>query len=178
MSTGVAQSKAVLAQHSKSFAAAARLLPAECREDVAVVYAWCRLCDDAIDRAPAAEQQAALCRSRAQLDAIYDGEPQSDPILCAFQQVVDKRQVPKSYPLELLAGMEMDAVGTRYDHLDSLLLYCHRVAGTVGLMMCHVMGLRDAAALTNASHLGIAMQLTTISRDVAEDCGWILPLRR
>jgi len=65
--------------------------------------------------------------------------------------------------------MEMDVRGASYDRLEDLLLYCHRVAGTVGLMMCHVMDVRDPAALRSAAHLGIAMQLTNICRDVAED---------
>ena len=58
---------------------------------------------------------------------------------------------------------------TRYANLRELLLYCYRVAGTVGLMMSHVMGLRDESALKHAADLGIAMQLTNIARDVTED---------
>ena len=65
--------------------------------------------------------------------------------------------------------MEMDVRGASYPSLADLLLYCHRVAGTVGLVMCHVMGVRDPRALKRAAHLGIAMQLTNICRDVAED---------
>jgi phytoene synthase len=65
--------------------------------------------------------------------------------------------------------MEMDVRGVRYQSSEELLLYCYRVASTVGLMMCHVMGVRDRAALRPAAHLGLAMQLTNICRDVAED---------
>src|ERR1051325_7425060 len=65
--------------------------------------------------------------------------------------------------------MAMDVRGTRYGSLRELLLYCYRVAGTVGLMMAHVMGLRDESALKHAADLGIAMQLTNIARDVIED---------
>ena len=53
--------------------------------------------------------------------------------------------------------------------LKELLLYCYRVAGTVGLMMSHVMGLRDESALKHAADLGIGMQLTNIARDIIED---------
>jgi len=63
----------------------------------------------------------------------------------------------------------MDARGTRYGTLKELLLYCYRVAGTVGLMMSHVMGLRDECALKHAADLGIAMQLTNVARDITED---------
>src|SRR5258708_28576510 len=53
--------------------------------------------------------------------------------------------------------------------MDDLMLCCYRVAGTVGLMMCHVMGVSDRRALRHAAHLGMAMQLTNICRDVMED---------
>jgi phytoene synthase len=60
-------------------------------------------------------------------------------------------------------------MGTFYPSYATLLSYCFRVAGTVGLMMSHVMGVRDEAALRHAAHLGMAMQLTNICRDIAED---------
>jgi phytoene synthase len=63
----------------------------------------------------------------------------------------------------------MDVRATHYANFTDLLLYCYRVAGTVGLMMAHVMGLRDEAALKHAADLGIGMQLTNIARDIIED---------
>jgi phytoene synthase len=86
-----------------------------------------------------------------------------------MHQVVTRYAIPRDYPAELLQGMAMDARGTEYDDLETLLLYCYRVAGTVGLMMSHVLGVREPEALHNAVHLGIAMQLTNICRDVRED---------
>ena len=65
--------------------------------------------------------------------------------------------------------MAMDVAGVRYADWSVLLRYCYRVAGTVGLMMCHVMGVDDDEALAHAAHLGIAMQLTNVARDVRED---------
>lgn len=159
----------VIAEHSKSFALASRLLPSECRDDAAVVYAWCRHADDAVDLAPVSEQSRALAALRTELAAIYSGEPQSDSVLAAFQEVSATRGIPQEYPEELLAGMEMDAVGTEYDSVDRLLQYCFRVAGTVGLMMCHVLGVQASHAVRHAAHLGMAMQLTNIARDVLED---------
>lgn len=162
----------VLAANSRSFDLASRLLPARCRDDAAAVYAWCRRVDDAIDGSAPADQPVALERLRAELAAIYAGTPQVEPVLQAFQQVVIARRIPDSYPGELLAGMEMDVTGCRYATMEDLLRYCYRVAGVVGLMMSHVMGLTDPAALKRAAHLGMAMQLTNICRDVAED--WAL----
>lgn len=160
---------ASLEQHSKSFALAARVLPPDRRAEVAATYAWCRRVDDAIDLDPAGDAAAVLERLRAELRSIYAGEPQDDPVLRAFQRVVQDHGVPEQYPRELLAGMEMDVAATRYRTLSDLLLYCYRVAGTVGLMLCHVIGVRSADALRHAAHLGMAMQLTNICRDVRED---------
>ena len=158
-----------LARHSKSFALAGKLLPSDCRDDAAVVYAWCRRCDDAIDLAGKPDRAAALARLRRELDDLLAGRPQAEPTLAAFQEVVQRRGIRERYPRELLEGMRMDVEGRRYATYDELLVYCFRVAGTVGLMMCQVMGVGDPRALRRAAHLGIAMQLTNICRDVAED---------
>jgi 15-cis-phytoene synthase len=139
---------------------------------VAAVYAWCRTCDDAIDGAPRAEQPAALGRLRATLATIYAGDDQSTPAAACLQVVVRECGIPQRYPTELLDGMAMDVGGTSYRTLDDLVRYAHRVAGTVGLMLCHVMRVRDPSALPHADDLGIAMQLTNVCRDVAED--WAL----
>ncbi|MES1175270.1 MAG: phytoene/squalene synthase family protein [Myxococcales bacterium] len=158
-----------LARHSKSFALAGKLLPPEQRRDAAVLYTYCRLVDDRIDLAEPADQPDALKELHSALDSVYRGEPQEDVRLRAFQELVQRRAVPREYPEALLEGMGMDSAGAQYHSLDDLLLYCHRVAGVVGLMMCHVLGVSDSRALRNAAHLGIAMQLTNICRDVAED---------
>lgn len=161
----------VLQQHSKSFALAARLLPAERRNDAAVLYSWCRYADDLIDLSAPVEAPALARRLERELDSVYAGEAQPSGLLAAFQQVVQARGIPREYPEEFLRGMRMDAEGFRYRSVDELLLYCHRVAGVVGLMMCHVLGVSDARALRHAAHLGIGMQLTNVVRDVLEDWG-------
>ena len=161
---------ASIAQHSKSFALASRLLPRRVRNDAVVLYAWCRYADDAVDEAPSLQTaKFALARLECELASIYAGELQSEPLLDALQELVQRRKIPRLYPQELLAGMRMDVEGTRYADAATLRLYCWRVAGVVGLMMCHVMGVTDEQALRQASDLGLAMQLTNICRDVAED---------
>lgn len=169
MSANAAALRAILAKGSKSFSLASHLLAPEARDAAAAVYAFCRRCDDAVDEVPASAQPAALAQLRLELDSIYNHEPQSDLALAAFADVVRARQIPRLYPAELIQGMAMDVQGTRYRGLDDLLLYCYRVASVVGLMMCHVMGVRDDAALPHAAHLGVALQLTNICRDVQED---------
>jgi phytoene synthase len=159
----------IIAHHSKSFALASRLLPEDVRDRAVVVYAWCRRADDAVDLAPAGTSEQALATLRSELDAVYGDAPLDDPILAAFRHVTRTRRIPRHYPQELLEGLAMDTHGTHYDDMPRLLLYCYRVAGVVGLMMCHVMGVRREEATRNATHLGVAMQLTNICRDVEED---------
>jgi 15-cis-phytoene synthase len=160
----------VIERHSRSFTLASRLLPPGARDEAWVIYAWCRRADDAIDGAAPAAQAPALAGLRAELDRVYADEPiAGDETLAAFQHVVRRRAIPRAYPEALLDGMDMDARAFRYESMGDLLRYAHRVAGTVGLMMCHVMGVRRNDALARAAHLGMAMQLTNICRDVADD---------
>lgn len=159
----------ILEHNSKSFALAARLLPARERDRAAALYAFCRRVDDAIDDAPPAGQEPALRALYDELERVYASERLEAPALRAFQALVSQCGLPHEYPAELIEGMAMDVRQTRYENLDQLLLYCHRVAGVVGLMMCHVFGITRDEALLNAAHLGIAMQLTNICRDVEED---------
>lgn len=155
-----------IGHHSKSFALASKLLDARTRDQTAIVYTYCRRADDAIDES--ADPAGALAQLRSELDDIYDGQP-LDPVLAAFARIARERALPRRYPEELLAGFAMDVERVRYATLDELRLYCHRVASVVGLMMCHVFGVRDERALVPAAQLGVAMQLTNICRDVAED---------
>ncbi|HRC54680.1 MAG TPA: phytoene/squalene synthase family protein, partial [Kofleriaceae bacterium] len=166
---------ATIAHHSKSFSLAAKILPPACRDDAAVVYSYCRRVDDAVDEVAAEAALPAIARLRQELATLYQAAaepaatPIADPVLARFAAICESRRIPRHYPAELIAGMEMDAVGARYERLEDLLRYAYRVAGVVGLMMCHVMSLRGERALVHAAHLGIAMQLTNICRDVAED---------
>ena len=165
----IAECRAVLETNSKSFALAARLLAPAQRDHAAVVYAWCRHVDDTVDEAPAGTHAAALASLQEELRRIERGERNGDVVEDAFKQVRAELRIPMLYAEELVAGMAMDVEGRSYETRDELLLYCHRVAGVVGLLMCHVFGVREEAALVHAVHLGWGMQLTNICRDVAED---------
>ena len=164
-----AVARRMMAGGSRSFWLASRLLGTRARDDAAVLYAYCRRADDAVDLCAAGDAPAAVRILRAELEVVYSDRVPDNPLLAAFQQLVEDRGIPRAYPEALLDGMAMDAAGTQYRTLADLLLYCYRVAGTVGLMMCHIMGVRDDRALVRAVHLGVAMQLTNICRDVAED---------
>ena len=149
--------------HSKSFALASRLLPRDIRDRAVVVYAWCRRADDAVDLAGEKGARAALDTLRSELDAIYAGRSLGIPMLEAFQETVRQCRIHRAYPADLLDGMRMDVESIRYDTMEPLLRYCYCVAGTVGLMMCHVMGITDEDAARNAVHMGMAMQLRATS---------------
>lgn len=168
----LARCRTMIVTGSKSFSLAARLFPPATRDAAFFLYGWCRYCDDETDEHRADSAAARLKRVAALIaetrSALAD-EPQQNPVFVALHHVVRRYRIPQHYPLELLQGMAMDARRERYETLDDLLLYCYRVAGVVGLMMAHVMGVSDERALRNAAHLGIAMQLTNIARDIVDD---------
>jgi len=165
--------RSMIQKGSKSFSLAARLFDPETRQAAFFLYGWCRYCDDQVDQAGQGESAQELERRLGDLkkrtEFAFTGDAQSDAVFIALQHIVRQYSIPAHYALELIEGMAMDARGTRYATLSELLLYCYRVAGTVGLMMSHVMGVRAERALQHAANLGIAMQLTNIARDVTED---------
>ncbi len=95
--------------------------------------------------------------------------PWLESVFAQFRDLMIWRGIPANYPRELLAGMRMDIDKMIYRTWEDLSLYCFRVAGVVGLMMCHIMSLRDETKLDKAVELGQAMQLTNICRDIKED---------
>ena len=163
----------MITQGSKSFSLAARLFDSETRDAAFFLYGWCRYCDDQVDRVGMEESREQLEQRLAKLSeatrSVFYGAAQDQAVFIAMQYIVQRYSIPAHYALELIEGMAMDARGTRYQTFNDLALYCYRVAGTVGLMMSHVMGLRDEQALKHAADLGIAMQLTNIARDITED---------
>lgn len=160
--------RAILRAGSKSFAAAAPLLPRRVRLSTTVLYAFCREADDAIDLAPAAGD-AAVDALRARLDRVYAGKPDDAPVDRALAVVVERERLPRALLDALLEGMAWDTQGRRYPSLADLHAYAARVAGAVGAMLAVVMGCRSAAMVARACDLGIAMQLTNVARDVGED---------
>ena len=171
--TALDQCRWMIKKGSKSFSLAAQLFDPEIRDAAFFLYGWCRYCDDQIDEAGKTENQEELAKRvkalKENTTSAFSFAQQREPVFVALQYIVHRYGIPAHYALELIEGMAMDARGTRYGTLKELLLYCYRVAGTVGLMMSHVMGLRDERALKHAADLGIAMQLTNIARDITED---------
>jgi 15-cis-phytoene synthase len=163
----LAACRAAIRTGSLSFHAASRLLPTKVRDPALALYAFCRLADDAVDEGD--DKTAAVLRLRDRLDRVYLGRPFDAPADRAFAAVVENFDMPRALPDALLEGMAWDATGRRYDDLSGVLAYSARVAAAVGAMMCVLMRVRDADALSRACDLGLAMQLTNIARDVGED---------
>ena len=169
MSTSLAvvqDSRAVLSKHARSFKWASRFLAPEQRDDAAVVYAFCRLVDDTADEA-ADEERAAIELNQLRDELTGDLDPR--PLVGEFLVVAERRNMDLRYALELIAGVQSDLGEVIFETDAQLLRYCYRVAGTVGLMMCAVLGVDEPEAIPHAIDLGVAMQITNISRDVLED---------
>lgn len=152
---------------SKTFFAASLLLPRETRLAAYAIYAFCRYSDDAID--VAGGDRAALLNLQRRLALLYAGEPQDHFADRAFADVAERCAIPIELPQALLEGFAWDVEGRRYPTLAALEDYAARVAGAVGAIMACLMGARSREALSRATDLGTAMQLTNIARDVGED---------
>lgn len=160
------QCRAVLAAGSRSFNWASWFLSADRRDDAAVVYTLCRTIDDIADETEDTDE------ARRELDRISDelrGEREPSPLVALFLDVARRRGFDVEPAMHLVEGARSDLEFVHVPDDIALLRYCYRVAGTVGLLMCGVLGVQSREARPFAVDLGIAMQLTNIVRDVAED---------
>jgi 15-cis-phytoene synthase len=161
-----------------NFACAFRFLPKPQRKALYAIYAFCRVTDDLVDEgAPTARDAGAesirpaleqLKAWRAELDACFRGES-SHPVMLGLTETIRAFQIPHAYFEELLTGVEMDVVKSRYATFGELQQYCYRVAGVVGLMCIEVFGYTRPETRTYAERLGTAFQLTNILRDLGYD---------
>jgi len=153
-----------------SFYSAMRLLPAERRNAMYAIYAFCREVDDIADEGGSLEaKRAGLQEWRAEIDRIYGGQPKK-PIAQALVAPTRAFGLRKQDFLAMIDGMEMDAEADIVaPDLATLDLYCDRVASSVGHLSVRAFGATEPAADDVAHHLGRALQLTNILRDLAED---------
>jgi phytoene synthase len=154
-----------------SFYAAMRILPREQREAMFQIYSFCRQVDDIADSTgPRAERLAALQQWRDDIDALYRGNP--PPRLRDYVASVRKFGLQREDFLAIIDGMEMDVPQEiRAPDSATLDLYCDRVASAVGRLSVRVFGLETDDGILLAHHLGRALQLTNILRDIDEDAG-------
>ena len=152
-----------------SFYAAMRILPRDQREAMFQIYSFCRQVDDIADSdGPRPERLAALQQWRDDIDALYQGHP--PPRLQDYVASVRSFGLKREDFLAIVDGMEMDVPqDIRAPDLATLDLYCDRVASAVGRLSVRVFGLPEDDGILLAHHLGRALQLTNILRDIDED---------
>ena len=144
-------------------------LPPPRRRAIIALYAFCREVDDVVDEVSDPEVAAAkLAWWRREATLVFSGQP-SHPVALALQPVVRDYDLPEAHFQAVIDGMAMDLSQHRYLDFASLELYCHRVAGVVGLMSAEIFGYKDPSTKGYARDLGVAFQLTNIIRDVGED---------
>lgn len=168
--------RAVTKASRSNFAYAFLVLPKAKRDALYAIYAFCRISDDVVDEAAAANGPGPgsvapaerLAAWRAELDACFRGTPRH-AVTQRLAEVLTRLPIPRTYFDELLNGVEMDLVKTRYATFAELEQYCYRVAGVVGLMCIEVFGYSRSETRRYAEHLGTAFQLTNILRDVGCD---------
>src|SRR5882724_8890314 len=154
-----------------SFYAAMRILPHAQREAMFQIYSFCRQVDDIADsNGPREERLAALQQWRDDIDALYRGAPPAR--LKDYVASVTTFGLRREDFLAIVDGMEMDVpADIRAPDMATLDLYCDRVASAVGRLSVRVFGLPQDDGILLAHHLGRALQLTNILRDIDEDAG-------
>jgi phytoene synthase len=169
--------EAITRREAKNFAYGIRLLRPPERRALSAVYALARRIDDIGDGdEPPERKLEALAEVREQLEAV-DGAVEQvadgaarDPVLVAVADARSRYDLPMDAFGALLDGCEMDVVGTAYPTIDHLVVYCRRVAGSIGRLSLAVFGeAHEPEANGLADDLGVALQLTNILRDVKED---------
>jgi presqualene diphosphate synthase len=165
-----AQIRDRVAAAGTSFYWAMRLLPEKRRDAMYAIYAFCREVDDIADNdAPDEEKRAALDEWRREIDAVFAGTSKSSlgRLLAEDAATFHLRRADF---LAIIDGMAMDAgAPIQAPSLAALDLYCDRVASAVGRLSVRAFGVQSEAADAVAFHLGRALQLTNILRDLAED---------
>jgi 15-cis-phytoene synthase len=152
----------IIRKGSKSFALATLFLPSIAQNEVHILYAWLRHCDDKID----SENSKITDLEQLKLELWHNQE--NNPFH-QLQKIISEKDLPHEYFNEFFEGLQMDLQNKAYETLSELEVYCFRVAGVVGLILCPIIGVTHPQAHQHASALGIGMQLTNICRDITED---------
>ena len=159
------EARATLARHGKSFSWASALFSREVADRAAELYGFCRYVDDLAD-----ELDSDLAIPRLETIAADLKQGRSlEPVVQNLIGMLDAGGIGMRAARALVETLLADTGRVNIQGWDELIRYAHGVAGTVGIMMCDVMGVDDPRALPFAVDLGIAMQLTNVARDVIED---------
>ncbi len=165
------QSRTITRKSASNLALAFVLLPRSKRDGMSALYAFCREIDDVADdeSVPVAERRERLSAWRADVERACGTETPQFAVNRELQPIIRRYRLPFAHFDELLRGVEMDLEIRRYEDHNQLDLYCYRVASVVGLLSIEVFGYQNPACRQYAVHLGKALQLTNILRDVRAD---------
>ena len=169
--------ESITAFHSRSFHLASGLMKPEARRAVRALYAFCRTTDDIVD--DSGNDAEALLQTWWERSLSWR-PPRQDLVAVAWADARAKYVIPQRYAEQLIDGVARDLVQNRYQTFEDLTTYCYGAASTVGLMSMHITGYESDEAVRYAVKMGVALQLTNILRDVAEDwerAGFIYPRR-
>ncbi|SIT45313.1 putative phytoene synthase [Paraburkholderia piptadeniae] len=163
------QTDAAAASSGSSFYLAMRILPPAQRDAMYQVYAFCRAVDDIADsNLPRAERAAGLERWRADIDACYAGSPRAS--LRELTRHIHTFHLQREDFHAMIDGMAMDAAADICAPDEATLdLYCDRVASAAGRLSVRIFGMEEQPGIELSHHLGRALQLTNILRDIDED---------
>ena len=156
-----------LSIYAKSFNWAGFFLPKQTYLKCSALYDFCRVADNIAD-----SDEAIDIKKRKFLDFQdnFNNQKFDDPVVKNMWQLIKEFHIPLKVVQDLLDGINSDIQkNIKINKKKDLLLYSYRVAGTVGLMMAKILRVSKKNSLKSAIDLGIAMQLTNISRDVVED---------
>ena len=157
----------IIKQNSHTFYKAFSRLPKEKSRAIYVVYAFCRMADDLVDEA---SDMDGIIKLENELKAFERGRPVNTFLWRALRDVFGKYSMDTRPFYEMIEGQKMDFEIKRYQTLKVLEKYCYHVAGTVGLMILPILAPDSYKNLKQcAIHLGLAMQITNILRDIGED---------
>ena len=154
------------ARHSRTFYLASAMLPADKRRAVRALYAFCRISDDIVDTAGGSPEVDLQTWQRRILGPSLAPD---DLVALAWFDTQTRYGIPARFPEQLIEGVARDLHQTRYQSFFDLATYAYGVASTVGLMSMYIIGFSGPAAIPYAVKMGVALQLTNILRDVAED---------
>ena len=162
--------KEIAKKSNSSFYYAFNLLPAQQRDAMNTVYAFCRQTDDIVDEGTTPDhiKYEKLRKWRIELEKSLDGQSEY-PLVNKLSKTIQHFNIPLEPFFDLIKGMEMDLQKKRYLTFNDLQKYCYNVASTVGLMCIEIFGYRHPSAKDFAINLGIALQLTNILRDIKKD---------
>ena len=160
-------SKNYLSIYAKSFNWAGFFLPKKTYKNCSYLYDFCRVVDNIADD----EDEIEIKKIKFQkFVSDFKQKNFENPVIQNMWNIINEFNISPEIIYDLFDGIESDIKqNVKIDTRKDLLIYCYRVAGTVGLMMAKILGVSKKQSLKSAIDLGIAMQLTNISRDVIED---------